>query len=98
MFAVLNLQGLQKFFARKGFLYLGRISYSLYLIHFPVIATLGAWFFLTFEGKIGYNLTCLLNLMLISVVTVVLSELSVRYVEPLGKKGERLIGQIFGQR
>ncbi len=98
VFAVLNLQGLQKFFARKGFLYLGRISYSLYLIHFPVIATLGAWFFLTFEGKIGYNLTCLLNLMLISVVTVVLSELSVRYVESLGKKGERLIGQIFGQR
>ena len=34
----------------------------------------------------GYNLTCLINLVLISVITVGLSELSVRYVEPLSGK------------
>lgn len=98
VFAVLNLKGLQSFFAMKGFLYLGRISYSLYLIHFPVIATFGAWFLLTFSERLGYNLACLLNLMLISVMTVLLSELSVRYVEPLDKKGAHLIEKIFGRR
>lgn len=95
LFAVLDLEPLQKFFSLGIFQYLGKISYSLYLIHFPVIATFGSWFFLTFQETLGYNLTSFLNLILISGVTVALSELSVRYVEPLGKKGELLIGRIF---
>lgn len=97
LFAVLNLEPVQRFFSLGFFQYLGRISYSLYLIHFLVIATFGSWFFLTFQGVLGYNLTGLLNLALISAVTVGLSELSVRYVEPLGKKGEALIGRILGK-
>lgn len=98
VFSVLNLESVQKFFSGKVFRYLGRISYSLYLIHFPVIATFGAWFFLKFHEVLGYNLTGLLNLILISLITVLLSELSVRYVEPLSKKGEVLIGQSFGKK
>ena len=91
VFSVLNLKPVQQFFALGVFQYLGRISYSLYLIHFLVIATLGSWFFLMAEPLYGYNLTCFLNLILISAVTGLLSELSVRYVEPLGKKGEAFI-------
>ena len=86
VFAVLNLQPVQWFLSRKVFLYMGRISYSLYLIHFLVIATFGAWFLLAVEPVLGYNLTCVLNLILISAITVGLSELSVRYVEPLSGK------------
>ena len=71
---------------KKDFFVYGRISYSLYLIHFLVIATFGSWFLLTVEPLLGYNLTCLINLVLISVITVGLSELSVRYVEPLRGK------------
>ncbi len=96
--AVLNLEPLQQFFSMRGFLYLGRISYSLYLIHFLVTATFGAWFLLTFYEILGYNLTSFLNLILISGITVLLSELSCRYVEPLSKKGEVLIGRIFDRR
>ena len=95
--AVLHLEPLQRFFSTKMFRYLGRISYSLYLIHFLVMATFGAWFLLTFQGILGYNLTSLLNLILTAAITVILSELSVRYVEPLSKKGEVLIGRIFGK-
>lgn len=93
--AVLNLEPLQRVFSGRGLLYLGRISYSLYLIHFPVIATFGAWFLLRFHRIFGYNLTCLLDLFLVSGITVGLSELSVRFVEPLGRKGEVLIGKVF---
>ncbi|HBN57621.1 MAG TPA: hypothetical protein DD414_12685, partial [Lachnospiraceae bacterium] len=77
-----------------GFRYLGRISYALYLVHFPVIATFGSWFFLTFHEKLGYNLTGIVNLCLISGITVLLSEVMVRWVEPLGRKGEVWIGKI----
>lgn len=97
VFSVLNLEPVQRFFSIRVFQYLGRISYSLYLIHFPVIATFGAWFFLRFQEMLGYNLTGLLNLILISLITVGLSELSVRYVEPLSKKGESVLARIFGK-
>lgn len=96
--AVLNLEPLQSFFSMRGFLYIGRISYSLYLIHFLVTATFGAWFLLTFHEFLGYNLTSLLNLFLTGGITVFLSELSCRYVEPLSKKGELLLERIFGKR
>ena len=49
VFSVLNLEPVQQFFSLGVFQYLGRISYSLYLIHFLVIATLGSWFFLMAE-------------------------------------------------
>lgn len=94
--AVLNLEPLQRFFSMRGFLYMGRISYSLYLIHFLVTATFGAWFLLAFHERLGYNAASLLNLILTGGITVLLSELSFRYVEPLSKKGEMLIGRIFG--
>lgn len=61
-------------------------------------ATFGAWFLLAFYEILGYNLTSFLNLILISGITVLLSELSCRYVEPLSKKGEVLIGRIFDRR
>jgi len=96
--AVLNLEPLQRFFSMRAFSRLGRISYSLYLIHFPVIATFGAWFFLTFYEKWGYNMTSLLNLLLISAVTVVLSEISVRFVEPLGTKGVMLLERVLWKK
>ncbi|MCC8139633.1 MAG: acyltransferase [Lachnospiraceae bacterium] len=97
VFAALNLKPVQRFFSLGLFHYLGRISYSLYLIHFPVIATFGAWFLLSFAPRLGYNLASLLNLILTTLITVGLSELSVRYVEPLGKKGEVLLGRIVGK-
>ena len=96
--AVLNLEPLQRFFSMRGFLYMGRISYSLYLIHFPVMATFGAWFLLTFQQRLGYNAASLPNLILTAGITVFLSELSYRYVEPLSRKGEVLIGRIFDGR
>ncbi len=97
VFAVLNQEPVQRFFSMKGFQYLGRISYSLYLVHFLVIATFSAWFQLTFHEALGYNMASLLNLILTAGITVLLSELSVRYVEPLSKKGEVLLGRIFAK-
>ncbi|MCD8198514.1 MAG: acyltransferase [Lachnospiraceae bacterium] len=98
VFAAQNLEAVQRFFSLGPFRFLGRISYSLYLIHFPVIATFGTWFLLSFEARLGYNLASLLNLILVGLITVGLSELSARYIEPLGKKGEVLLGRIVGKK
>ncbi len=95
VFAVLNLEALQRFFSAGVFRYLGKISYALYLVHFLVIATLGAWFMLRMEGTLGYNGAGICCLFLTFGVTVGLSELLTRYVEPLGRKGEEFFARIF---
>lgn len=98
LFAILNLKAVQKFFCGSFFQYLGRISYSLYLLHFLVIATFSAWFLLKTESILGYNLSCFFNFILTSFFTVVLSELFVRYIEPLSKRGEHLFGKVFTKK
>lgn len=81
---VLGLPGLQKFFSAGPFVFLGKISYSLYLLHFPVVATFSCWFFLEFQDKWGYHLTVGLDFLCTTAIVVLVSALSERYVEPLG--------------
>lgn len=88
VFAVLNSEQLQRFFGNALFTYLGKISFSLYLIHFPIIATFSCWFFLHFYQKVGYGLTVLLDFVLTSIFVLCASEWMNRYVEGFGKKVE----------
>lgn len=85
---VVGCGGLQKFFGRKPFTYLGKISFSLYLLHFPVIATFSCWFFLGLYERLGYHLTVGLDFVVTTVLALSVSGLSQRYLEPLGKRLE----------
>ncbi len=90
---VLGCDRLQWFFSRKPFLYLGKISYSLYLLHFPVIAAFSCWFFLEFYGKMSYGLTVGIDFLLTTLLVLALSSLSRRYLEPAAEKiWKRLYG------
>ena len=88
---VLGCDWLQRFFSSPPFVYLGKISYSLYLFHFPVIAVFSCWFFLKLQGKMGYNLTVGIDFILTTLLVLALSTLSNRYLEPIGGKLERQI-------
>ena len=88
---VLGCNWLQRFFSGKVFLYLGKMSYSLYLLHFPVIAVFSCWFFLKFVGRIGYGLTVGLDFVLTTLLVLILSALSNRYLEPTGVWMEKCI-------
>lgn len=81
---VLGSDWLQWFFSRKVFLCLGRISYSLYLLHFPVIAVFSCRFFLGLYETLGYQLTVEIDFILTTFVVLTLSMLSHRYLEPIG--------------
>lgn len=94
---VLGCDRLQWFFSRKPFLYLGKISYSLYLLHFPVIAAFSCWFFLEFYGKMSYGLTVGIDFLLTTLLVLALSSLSRRYLEPAAEKiWKRLYGTGIG--
>ena len=91
--SVVCLEPLQKFFGLPVFVKLGKISYSLYLVHFPVIATFGCGLFEILYGKLSYNMAvhgCFVTTtLLVGVVSVGFS----KYIEPLGKAGETYVEQ-----
>lgn len=52
------LKPLAKVLSLKPFLFLGKISYSIYLVHIPVLFSLSAWLLTRFMAKTGdYNLS-----------------------------------------
>lgn len=80
---VLGLPGLKRFFGARPFRFLGKVSYSLYLLHFPVIATFSCWLFLSLYGKMSYGLLVGLDFICTLGLVLVFSALSERYLEPV---------------
>ena len=95
--AVVCLEPLQKLFGWKGFVKLGDISYSLYLVHFPVIATLGCGLFEVLYGKMNYHLAVTVVFVVTTLVTLGVSVVFKKYIEPLGKKGELYVETKFAK-
>ncbi len=97
VFGVLMLEPLQKFFGLPVFVKLGTISYSLYLVHFPIIATAGCGLFTLLYGKLSYNGAAACTFAVTTVLVLLVSVGFSKYVEPLGKKGERYVEQWIGK-
>ena len=95
---VLGCDWLQGFFSQKPFLYLGEISYSLYLLHFPVIAVFSCWFFLSFRDRLGYSLVVGIDFVLTTLLVLLLSKLSQIYLEPVGAWLEKGIERRLNRR
>ena len=96
--AVVCLEPLQKIFGWKPFVKLGNISYSLYLVHFPVIATLGCVLFEVLYRKMSYHLAVLLVFVVTTAAVLGISVLFRKYIEPLGKKGELYVEKLVNKK
>lgn len=81
LYGLFSLKPLQKFFALKPFTFLGKISYSVYLIHIPLSFCLSAFAFLGLQKFLGYNLNVLIVFVLSVSVLIVISWLYSKYVE-----------------
>ncbi len=62
--ALLISPRLKSLFGRRPFLYLGRISFSLYLVHFTIICSLGSYLFYQFHLLFPYGLSTALTVIL----------------------------------
>ncbi len=56
MFAVLKLAALARFLEKRPVQYLGKISFSLYLLHFLILSSLGAYIFSHLMPRYGSGL------------------------------------------
>jgi peptidoglycan/LPS O-acetylase OafA/YrhL len=85
-FVLLNSEWLQKLLNGRFLNFLGKYSFGIYLVHFPIIGTFSAWFLVTMNGKMNYNWIMLLNLLLTIPLVLGFAILVTKYIEPLGVK------------
>ena len=92
--AVLLSDRLQRFFGGvKGlFVRLGKISFSWYLVHFPVIAVFSSAFLLRFYGQMNYHVLMLGNFVLTTAIVWALSTAMTKWVE---QPWNRLLNKIW---
>lgn len=83
MTAVLMVQQFAQFFSKKSLVVLGKYTFSLYLVHLPVLYTVGLSTFLFFYNTfgIGYNAAVLVAFVSFTLVTAGVAVLFERYVD-----------------
>ncbi|BFH17860.1 acyltransferase [Paenibacillus dendritiformis] len=95
--ALLNSSRMQTLFNRKPFAYLGKISFSLYLVHFTIICSLGSYIFLQLHSVLPYGMSVLLTMLNTLPVIFAAAHLFERFVDAntlalLSRGSERLFG------
>lgn len=86
MYVLLNSIDLQKVFSSRVPVFLGKISYSLYLVHFPVISTFSCALFLLLYPVFSYVQAVLISFVLSLLLIIPLSYLFYKYIDVAGVK------------
>jgi len=84
MYVLLNSYRLQNFFSSPVPVFLGKISYSLYLIHFLVISTFTSALFLFLHPLLPYGAAVLISCLMSLLLILPLSYLFYKYVDMTG--------------
>ena len=90
--AVLNNGFLQWVFSLRFFAYLGRISFSMYLLHFPLLLSFTSFFFLHLHAHFRYGTSVLLSFLLTLPLLFFLSHFFCKWVD------ERTVKQLQKRR
>jgi peptidoglycan/LPS O-acetylase OafA/YrhL len=86
MYVLLNNRSLQNIFSSSVPVFLGKISYSLYLVHFLVICTFTCALFLVLYPVLPYGAAVLVSCISSLLLIIPLSYLFYRYVDTMGVK------------
>lgn len=87
IYGIWNIGWLQKGLTKKIFCFLGKISYSVFIIHIPIIFSVSTKIFLILSEKNASYLTnVLITFVITNIIVVLLSYLYFRYVEYICNK------------
>lgn len=79
--ALLISPRLQSFFGRKPFSYLGDLSFSLYLLHFTILCSLGAFIFDRLHPRFPYGFSVALTVLLTTPIMFAFAHWFYRFVD-----------------
>jgi peptidoglycan/LPS O-acetylase OafA/YrhL len=91
--AVLLSENLKTTLSQKFFGFLGNISYSVYLIHLPLICSFSSWVFLVLVQRHPYDVSVGITALLSGCLLLPLSYLYYRYID---SNGIRLANWFYG--
>ncbi|ASS66940.2 MULTISPECIES: acyltransferase [unclassified Paenibacillus] len=91
LFALLRLKTLQHLFGWRMFAYLGKVSFSLYLIHFTFLTTFSAFLFSKWIHHFSYNVAYAMTFMASMAPLFVLSHYYMKYIDQGALKLARLV-------
>jgi peptidoglycan/LPS O-acetylase OafA/YrhL len=94
IYVLLNSQGLQNVFSSQVPVFLGKVSYSLYLIHFLVISSFTCASFLFLYPVLSYGAAVLISCALSLLLIIPLSYLFYKYIDLAGVE----ISKVFYKR
>lgn len=81
LFALLRINALQHVLGNKIFSYLGKISFSLYLIHFTFLNTFSAFLFSKVIHHFSYNLAYAITFLVSMIPLFILSHYYMKYID-----------------
>jgi len=81
LFVVLSRPELQRILSSKILVFLGGISFALYLTHYLVLHSLGDWLFVTVRANHGLNFAVLIAAVATVAVTIAVSVIWKKYVD-----------------
>ncbi|MFA9376716.1 MAG: acyltransferase family protein [Lachnotalea sp.] len=84
--ALLNISRLQKIMNARSLNFLGKYSFGIYLVHFPIIATFSSWFLVELNDILDYNVIMLIDFVLTVPMVLFFAILFTKYIEPLGER------------
>ncbi|SEG68167.1 acyltransferase [Paenibacillus sp. UNC499MF] len=79
--ALLNSRPGQKLFASRPMAYFGKLSFSLYLVHFAVLCSFSCLLFLRLEGRLSYGLNILVTTLVSLPLVFALAHLMYRLID-----------------
>ena len=86
LFALLHLEAPRKPLSNKAFLWFNRSSYGFYLLHFPVMCTVGCGLFVALHDKMNFYVATLFVYLVSFAVTTLFAWLVAKFVEKPGVK------------
>lgn len=90
MYVLLNSQSLQNIFSSRVPVFLGKISYSLYLVHFLVISSFTCALFLYLYPKLSYGAAFFVSCSLSLLIIIPLSYLFYKHIDMAGVRFSKI--------
>lgn len=97
VFAFVRSNLLQHTFSKPLFIFLGKISFSLYTMHLIVLCSLSSYLFIIFNNHLSYNESVLLVFVITLLFTVVIANYATDYIDNPGIKMSKRISLTMNQ-
>lgn len=81
MWCILNTQKIQRILENRVLLFVGKLSFSIYAFHWPILCSVQMGLFLLFYEVIGYDFSAIASFVLASVVIFCVSCMSNKYID-----------------